>query len=206
MALGTNALPPLQTSAIFPVMSALATTYKFTTEDFYHLYETGVFNSKDRIELLNGEIIIMHAIGYRHAQAVTNLNAYLSEQARRRYKISPQNPVELERYSAPQPDLTLVPWSRGNSKRHPAPEEVFLIIEVADSSLDYDREEKLRAYAATGIREFWILNLQDDRLEIYRQPEGPAYREQITIPADGTASPLAVPDVTIALAEILPPR
>ena len=205
MALGTNALPPLQTSAIFPAMSALATTYKFTTEDFYHLYETGVFNSKDRIELLNGEIIIMHAIGYRHAQAVTNLNAYLSEQARRRYKISPQNPVELERYSAPQPDLTLVPWSRGNSKRHPAPEEVFLIIEVADSSLDYDREEKLRAYAATGIREFWILNLQDDRLEIYRQPEGPAYREQIIIPADGTASPLAFPDVTIALAEILPP-
>ena len=203
---GTNALPPMPSSATFPAMSALATTYKFTTEDFYHLYETGVFNSKDRIELLNGEIIIMHAIGYRHAQAVTNLNAYLSEQARRRYKISPQNPVELERYSAPQPDLTLVPWSRGNSKRHPAPEEVFLIIEVADSSLDYDREEKLRAYAATGIREFWILNLQDDRLEIYRQPEGPAYREQITIPADGTASPLAFPDVTIALAEILPPR
>ena len=187
-------------------MSALATTYKFTTEDFYHLYETGVFNSKDRIELLNGEIIIMHAIGYRHAQAVTNLTFDLGEQARRRYMISPQNPVELERYSAPQPDLVLVPMNRRHATRHPTPEEVFLIIEVADSSLDYDREEKLRAYAATGIREFWILNLQDDLLEIYRQPEGPAYREQITIPATGTASPLAFPDVTIALSEILPPR
>ena len=195
----------MPSSATFPAMSALATTFKFTTENFYHLYETGVFDSKDRIELLNGEIIIMHAIGYRHAQAVTNLNADLSEQARRRYMISPQNPVELERYSAPQPDLVLVPASRRHARRHPTPEEVFLIIEVADSSLDYDREEKLRAYAATGIREFWILNLQDDRLEIYRQPEGPAYREQITIPADGTASPLAFPDVTIALAEILPP-
>ncbi len=187
-------------------MSALATTYKFTTEDFYHLYETGVFSSKDRIELLNGEIIIMHAIGYRHAQAVTNLTFDLGEQARRRYMISPQNPVELERYSAPQPDLMLVPMSRRHARCHPTPEEVFLIIEVADSSLDYDREEKLRAYAATGIREFWILNLQDDLLEIYRQPEGPAYREQVTIRAQGTASPLAFPDVTIALAEILPPR
>ena len=187
-------------------MSALATTYKFTAEDFYRLYENGLFDSKDRIELLNGDIIIMHPVGWRHANAITNLNSDLAEQARRRFKISPQNPVELERYSAPQPDLALVPWSRGNSKRHPAPEEVFLIIEVADTSLRYDREEKLRAYAATGIREFWLLNLQDDILEIYRQPEGPAYREQLTVPADGTASPLAFPDVTIALADILPPR
>ena len=191
---------------MLPAMSALAATYKFTAEEFYRLYETGVLDSKDRIELLNGELIIMHAIGYRHAQAVTNLTAYLGEQARRRYKISPQNPVELDRYSAPQPDLTLVPWSRGNSKRHPVPEEVFLIIEVADSSLEYDREEKLRAYAATGIREFWLLNLQDDTLEIYRQPEGPAYGEQLIIPADGTAAPLAFPDAVIALSEILPAR
>ena len=187
-------------------MSTLAATYKFTAEEFYRLYEVGLFNSKDRIELLNGEIIIMQAIGHRHAQAVTWLNAEFGEQARRRYMISPQNPVELERYSMPQPDLTLVPWSRRNARRHPKPDEVFLIIEVADSSLQYDREEKRRAYAATGIREFWLLNLVDDVLEIYRQPEGDAYREQLTVPADGTASPLAFPDVTIAIADILPPR
>ncbi len=191
---------------MLPAMSALAATYKFTTDEYYRLYETGVLDAKDRIELLNGELIIMHAIGYRHAQAVTNLTAYLGEHARRRYKISPQNPVELERYSAPQPDLALVPWTRGNSKRHPTPAEVFLIIEVADSSLEYDRAEKLRAYAATGIREFWILNLQDDVLEIYRQPEGPAYREHLTVPAEGTAAPLDFPDAVVALAEILPPR
>ncbi len=187
-------------------MSALAATYKFTAEDFYRLYEAGLFDSNDRIELLNGEIIIMQAIGHRHAQAVTNITAYLSEQARRRFMISPQNPVELERYSMPQPDITLVPWGRRNARRHPKPEEGFLIIEVADSSLQYDREEKRRAYASTGIHEFWLLNLADDVLEIYRQPEGAAYREQIVVPADGTASPLAFPDATIAIADILPPR
>lgn len=199
-------MPPMPSSARFVHMSALATTYKFTAEDFYRLYEIGLLDAKDRIELLNGELIIMHAIGYRHAQAVTNLNYELGEQARRRYMISPQNPVELERYSAPQPDLVLVPMTRRHARRHPTPEEVFLIIEVSDSSLQYDREEKRRAYAATGICEFWLLNLEDDVLEIYRQPEGPTYREQITIPADGTASPLAFPDVTIVLSEIIPPR
>ena len=77
-------------------MSALAATYKFTIEDFQHLYESGLLDAKDRIELLNGELIIMHAIGYRHAQTVTNLTFEFGDQARRRYMISPQNPVELD--------------------------------------------------------------------------------------------------------------
>lgn len=187
-------------------MSTLAATFRFTAEDFYRLHETGLFQSNDRIELLNGELIIMHAIGYRHSQAVTNLNFDFSEQARRRYMISPQNPVELERYSAPQPDLVLVPMSRRHARRHPTPAEVFLIIEVSDSSLKYDREEKRKAYASVGIREFWIMNLEDDQLEIYRQPNGGAYEEEIIVPADGSASPLAFPDVRISLPEIIPPR
>ena len=187
-------------------MSALAATYKFTTDEYQRLYETGLLAAHDRIELLNGELIIMHAIGYRHAQGVTNLTFEFGEQSRRRYMISPQNPVELDAHSSPQPDITLVPLSRRRSKRHPTPDEVFLIIEVGDSSLRYDREDKQRAYAATGIREFWLLNLEDDVLEIYRQPEGSAYRERIIVSADGSASPLAFPDVVIAMAEVLPPR
>ncbi len=187
-------------------MSALAATYKFTVEEYIRLYEAGILDAHDRIELLNGELIIMHAIGHRHAQAVTNLTFDLGEQSRRRYMISPQNPVELEEYSAPQPDLVLVPLGRRNAKRHPTSSEVFLIIEVADTSLRYDREEKMRAYAAVGIREFWILNLEADQLEIHRQPESGGYREQLTIPAGGTASPLAFPDVSIFVADIIPPR
>lgn len=191
---------------IFCCMSALAATYRFSIDDYQRLYETGLLAAHDRIELLNGELIIMHAIGFRHAQAVTNLTFELGDQARRRYMISPQNPVELEEHSAPQPDLTLVPLSRRSSKRHPTPDEVFLIIEVSDSSVRYDREDKQKAYAKTGIREFWLLNLEDDILEIYRQPEGETYREKIIIPADGKASPLEFPDVVIAMADILPPR
>ena len=187
-------------------MSVLAAKYKFTVDEYIRLYEVGILDAHDRIELLNGELIIMHAIGHRHAQAVTNFIADLGEQSRRRYMISPQNPVELEEYSAPQPDLTLVPYSRRTARRHPNPSEAFLIIEVADSSLEYDRGDKMRTYVAVGIREFWILNLQEDQLEIYRQPEGASYREQLIVPIGGTASPLAFPDVTISVSEIIPPR
>ena len=194
-------------SAILETVSALATKYKFTVDEFARLYETGIIGEDDHIELLNGELIIMHAVGARHAQAVTNFNMDFAEQARRRYMVSPQNPVELERYSAPEPDITLVPWSRRKkAARHPNPEEVLLMIEVADSSLRYDRGDKMRAYAAVGIREFWILNLEDDQLEIFRKPSGDEYLERSVVPADGTASPLAFPDVSISLSEIIPPR
>ena len=184
----------------------LAEHYKFTVDEFVRMYDEGFFDATDRVELLNGEIIIMHAVGYRHAVAVTTLNTEFGELARRRYFISPQNPVELEKYSAPQPDICLVALSCRKSKRHPSPEQVYLMVEVSDSSLEYDRGPKMNAYALCGIREFWILNLQDDVLEIYRNPEGGTYREQLIVKADGQAAPEAVPDVVISLSEIIPER
>jgi Uma2 family endonuclease len=185
-------------------MSLLAEHYKFTVDEFVRMYDQGFFEATDRVELLNGEIIIMHAVGRRHAQAVSTLNSEFGELARRRYIISPQNPVELEKYSAPQPDICLVTRSAMKSRHHPAPDEVYLMVEVSDTSLEYDRGPKMSAYALCGIREFWILNLQDDVLEIYRNPKGGTYREQLIVKGDGQAAPEAFPDVIISLAEIIP--
>jgi Uma2 family endonuclease len=187
-------------------MNLLAEHYKFTVDEFVRKYDQGILEATDRVELLNGEIIILHAVGYRHAQAVTALNDEFGERSRRRFSISPQNPVELEKYSAPQPDICLVSRACRRSKRHPAPEQVYLIVEVSDSSLEYDRGPKLDAYALCGIREFWILNLQEDVLEIYRNPEGGSYREQVIVKAGGQAAPESFPDVVISLAEIIPER
>ena len=172
-------------------MSLLAQHYKFTVDEFVRMYDEGILEATDRVELLNGEIIIMHAVGYRHAQAVTALTDEFGEQARRRYSISPQNPVELEKYSAPQPDICLVARACRNSKRHPQPDQV-------------DRGPKMAACALCGIREFWILNLQDDVLEIYRDPQDGTYREQLIVPAGGSAAAQAFPDVVIALTEVIP--
>lgn len=182
----------------------LAPSYKWTVEEYHRLGEAGIFGEDDRVELLNGEIIIMHAIGKRHAQAVTNLNMEFAEQARRRFMVSPQNPVELDEMSEPQPDIVLVPWRKKAGATHPQPDAVFLVVEVADSSLHYDRRDKMRAYARAGIREFWILNLEDNVIEVFRSPHGESYAETSRIGAGQKLSPLAFPDVVLALDDILP--
>lgn len=188
------------------LMSLLAEHYRFTADKFVRMAEQGFFATSQRLELLDGAIRILHPVDYRHAQGVTALSTEFAELARRRYSTSPQNPVELEKYSAPQPDLSLVSRACRKSKRHPAPDQVYLMVEVSDSSLEYDRGPKMSAYALCGIREFWILNLQDDVLEIYRNPRGGSYLEQVIVRADGKAAPQAFPDVVIDLAEIIPER
>jgi Uma2 family endonuclease len=131
-------------------MSLLAEHYKFTVDEFVRMYDQGFFEATDRVELLKGEIIIMHAVGYRHAVAVTTLNSEFGELARRRYFISPQNPVELEKYSAPQPDICLVARACRKSKRHPSPVQVYLMVEVSDTSLEYDRGPKMSCAASAS--------------------------------------------------------
>jgi Uma2 family endonuclease len=188
------------------LMSLLAEHYRFTADKFVRMADEGFFAASQRLELLDGRILIMHPVDYRHAHAVTALNTGFAELAHHRYSTSPQNPVELEKYSAPQPDICLVSRACRKSKRHPLPDQVYLMVEVSDSSLEYDRGPKMSAYALCGIREFWILNLQDNVLEIYRNPEGGTYREQVIVEADGQAAPQAFPDVIISLSEIIPER
>jgi Uma2 family endonuclease len=184
-------------------MLAHAQTYRFTVEEYRKLGEVGLFDEDDRVELINGQIVIMSPSGYRHGQTVTNLNECLMEQARRRFMVSPQNPVELDQYSEPQPDIVLVPRTMRTAKRHPLPADVLLLIEVADSSLPYDRETKLAIYARTGIREFWIVNLRDNVLERFRAPQGEAYAQSRTFALGETAQPEAFDDVAVPVADII---
>ena len=184
-------------------MHAHAQTYRFTVEEYRKLGEVGLFDEDDRVELINGEIIVMSPIGYRHGQTVTNLVECLMEQAKRRFMVSPQNPVELDRYSEPQPDIVLVPRTMRTAKRHPLPGDVLLLIEVADSSLPYDRETKLAIYARTGIREFWIVNLRDNVLETFRAPQGEAYTQTRTFALGETAHSEAFDDVAVPVADII---
>ena len=114
-------------------------------------------------------------------------------------------PVWLHEYSEPQPDMMLVPRVR-KLERHPRPEDVFLLVEVSDTSLAYDRERKLAAYAKAGVREYWIVNLQQDVVEVFRQPTDGKYHVEITVTVGQTLSPLAFADVAVLAADIIPPR
>ena len=179
--------------------------YRFSVEEFHKLGEVGIFRPRDRVELLDGEIIVMSPIGLRHVQAVSWMIECLVEQHRRRYMVSPGNPVWLNEHSEPQPDMMLVPRVR-KLERHPRPEDVFLLVEISDSSLSYDRERKLAAYARAGVREYWILNLQQDIFEVFRQPADGKYQVALTFAAGQTLSPLAFEDVKVLVADIIPPR
>jgi Uma2 family endonuclease len=186
-------------------MSVLhAPIYQWTVEEYEDLGRAGYFDENDRVELLNGEIVVMSPIGYRHATSVTRLNNYLACKSRGRYNVSPQNPFNLDEHSQPQPDLTLLDPSCDQQPRHPLPEEIFLVIEVADSTVRYDREDKQPAYARQNIREYWIVNLNENVLEVFRSPVDGIYQDCRVLRPDDLASPLAFPDVEIRVGDFLP--
>jgi Uma2 family endonuclease len=186
-------------------MSVLhAPTYRWTVEEYEELGRAGILDENDRVELLNGEIIVMSPIGYRHATAVNLLNQFLVENARRRFVVTPGNPFILDQRSEPQPDLSLADPVILTQGHHAGPDQIFLVIEVSDSTLAYDRKDKGPAYARSGVREYWLLNLEDNVLEVFREPGASGYRDTRVLQAGETIAPLAFPDLVLRVGDFLP--
>ncbi len=130
------------------------TQHRFTVEDYYRMAETGVLRPAARVELLEGRIIDMSPIGPFHGGLVKRLSRTFNLKAKGRWIVSIQDPVRLDDRSEPEPDVMLLkPSPDDYTSRHPQPDDVFLLIEVSDTTLDYDREEKLPAYGRAGIAE-----------------------------------------------------
>ena len=145
--------------------------------EYERMGEAGILNPADRLELLEGEIYEMSPIGSPHAACVDTLAYILHGLARRRYMVRVQNPVRLNDFSEPQPDVALVRWRDDFYRRaHPTPADVLLVIEVADSTVETDRSVKLPLYAGAGVPEVWIVNLPGEAVEIYAGPQGTAYQ------------------------------
>ena len=150
----------------------------FTTTEYHQLIETGVLKEDDRFELLNGEIIEMSPIGPRHAACVKRMNTLLSDKLRKRALVSVQDPITLSDYSEPQPDLALLkPQADFYVSAHPAPADALVIIEVADSTVETDRRNKIPTYAFAGVREVWLIDLVNDRIEVHSNPFKGVYQE-----------------------------
>jgi len=148
----------------------------FKVADFYRMAEAGLFDATPRVELIRGQIIDMPAIGAPHFRMVNRLNRLLVPLIGARGIVSVQNPVRLDYGSEPQPDVTILrPRMDEEDAGMPGPADVLLLIEVADSSLGFDRGTKLPLYAEAGISEFWIVNLQERAIEVHRDPEGDRY-------------------------------
>lgn len=177
--------------------------HRLTRRDYYRMGEAGILRDDDRVELLEGQVIDMSPIGPRHALVTQNLTELLVKGFADRAGVRCQMPVVLDDGSEPQPDFALVRrrW-RGYPLTHPAPDDVFLLIEVSDSSLGFDRVVKLPLYARAGIREVWIVDLTTDRVLIYRKPAGGVYGTESQVVSPNALDVAALPGVTIPVAEV----
>lgn len=181
-----------------------APTYEFSVEEYLKLGEAGIFHEDDRVELLNGDIVIMAPIGIRHMNAVRRLINKMAARFCTHCFVDAQNPLVIDSRSMPQPDLLLL-RSELNEAAAPGPDDVLLLVEVADSSLIYDQTDKLGAYACNGISEYWILDLTRNELLVHRDPDGRTYRTVLCVKKDDSIAPQAFPDTPVPVAEILPP-
>jgi Uma2 family endonuclease len=180
------------------------TQHRFTVEDYYRMAETGVLRPDTRVELLDGKIIDMSPIGPFHGGITKFLNGFFTAAAKGRWIVAVQDPVRLDKHSEPQPDLLLLkPRADFYRKRHPQPEDAFVLIEVSDTTLETDRDEKLPAYGRAGISEVWIVNLVELTVELYREPTFTGYGSKIILRAGDKAAPLVFPDAAVDVAELL---
>jgi Uma2 family endonuclease len=186
-------------------MPSLLKRWRLTVDDYHRMGKAGILHEDDRVELIEGELIEMAAIGSYHFTSVNRLNREFSVQADNNYIVSIQNPLRLSRYSEPQPDVVLLrPRVDQYADGLPGPEDVLLIVEVSDSTVAADRKVKLPLYAAAGISDAWLVNIPRRSIEVHREPRGSRY-QQITVFRRGERiALLSLPDVSVAVEHILP--
>jgi Uma2 family endonuclease len=152
-------------------MAVEFTRRAFTIHDYGRMLASGILTEDDRVELIDGEIRNMSPIGPQHAAIVTKVVRLLTSQVNDKAIISPQNPVQLNDYTEPQPDIAVLHYRDDYyAQAHPTADDILILIEVADTTLRYDREEKMPRYALAGIPEAWIINLSEQLIEQYTLP------------------------------------
>ena len=175
---------------------------RFTVEDFERMVETGIVAEDDPVELIDGQVVEMSPIGPRHAAAVDSAAEFFVIACRGKAKVRVQGPVRAGRRSQVQPDLALLRPRDDYAAAHPQAEDVLLLIEVADSSLLLDRNQKVPLYAREGVVEVWRVNLISDSVEVFRRPEHGAYTDQSVVQRGAELSPLAFPDLRVRVDDL----
>ena len=174
-----------------------------SVNDYYRMAEAGIFTEDQHIELINGEIFDMPPIGSFRTGLVTRLSRILINKLGEQAIVTVQNPIYLNEFSEPQPDIAILKARSDDYMQSlPTAEDVLLLIEVADSSLHYDRTIKLPEYASHKIPEVWLFNLKEQLLDIYQQPESDYYRLHLRPKAGENIQPLLVDSVSVDWSEL----
>jgi Uma2 family endonuclease len=178
--------------------------YRFSVDEYERMGTAGILERDSRVELIDGEIVEMTPIGSRHAACVKRLNSLLVAALGDRAVVGVQDPVVLDEHSEPQPDISvLVPQQDYYETEHPRPSDILLVVEVADTSLAFDRNVKLPVYAAAGVPEVWLVDLVSGNVETHTEPSGSGYATVTVLSRGDTVTPAAFPDLTIASDAIL---
>ncbi|MCI0396492.1 MAG: Uma2 family endonuclease [Chloroflexi bacterium] len=176
----------------------------FTTAEYDQMIAAGILTEDDRVELIQGEIIVMSPLGSRHAACVSRLNWLFSRGLGEAAIVRVQDPIHLDERSEPEPDVALVqPRPDFYAQAHPEPEDVLLIVEVADTSLAYDRQVKIPLYARAGVGEVWLVNLNDHTMTVYRRPTLAGYSETTRFRPGQSLSPQAFPGLALDVTAIV---
>lgn len=172
---------------------------RFTADEFERMGKLGILDEDERIELIDGEIIEMAGVNIDHVNCVVRLTRLLSRILPDEFVLHVQNPVRLSDTYQPQPDLYIVPDREYTAI--PTPDDVLLLIEVSDSSLAYDRGEKMRMYAA-GIAEYWVADVSGKTVERFAELRNGVYKRHDIAQQGNTVASLAVPEIAVAVAGI----
>lgn len=177
----------------------------FTVKEYDALIAAGFFTTNDRIELLNGAIIEKMPKGTKHALFNDLVAARFMKLLGERVYVRNQNPIWLDEISEPEPDIVLaVPPLDNYFEKHPTPAEIYLILEVSDSTLSFDRNAKSLAYARAGIKQYLLLNVNEQTVEDYREPSADGFQSKQTLRRAQSFNLVAFPEVSLAVADFLP--
>jgi Uma2 family endonuclease len=185
-------------------MSAILERHRFNVDEYFRMAEVGILDPQSRVELIDGEILDMAPIGINHRTLGNLMAEVFTLRLARKAIIQSQYPVRLSDLAAPQPDIAVLRRREDfYADTDIQPSDVFWLVEIADSSLLFDRGDKLRLYARSGIAEVWIVNLQQRQLELYSKPDGETYGESRIVMPGQSFNGAAMPEEHWAMAELL---
>jgi Uma2 family endonuclease len=172
---------------------------KLTIEEYHRLGEAGILHPNDRVELIDGLLVQMAPIGPEHQFIVEKLNDLFSEQKRGRFKVGPGRPIPIPDFNEPQPDMVLFKTGAGTRRQHASPQDLYLVLEVADTTVQYDSGKKLLSYENARIPEYWIVDVPATAVRVLRLTEGKYEETRYT---EGSVAVQAFPDVMVRLEDL----
>jgi len=205
----TTAKPKPSADALSCMTDGDPSPRRFTSAEYHAMADAGILAPDERVQLVEGEIVVMSPMGSRHAEGVGLVTDAFATSGRLagRALVRVQLPLVIPDFSEPEPDfMLLVRRESGYARAHPRPEDVLLLLEVADSTLAYDRRVKLPLYAAAGIPESWLMDLRDDVIEVHTDPSSDGYRAMRRYRAGDTIAPIAFPELLVPVSQLIPAR